>query len=95
MNKKEKKKTKKQTSSKISNSEPLDINGNPIGPKRKYLGKKFKIPIASPDCSLYKEHSTIILFGRKLRKKTKQTPRSKFEEFLSRAPISFDNEEEV
>ena len=95
MNKNEKNKTKKQTSSKINNSEPLDINGNPIDPKRKYLGKKFKIPFASPDCSLYKEHSTIILFGRKLGKKPKQTPRSKFEEFLSRAPISFDNEEEV
>ena len=95
MNKKEKKKTKKQTSSKINNSEPLDINGNPIDPKRKYLGKKFKIPFASPDCSLYKEYSTIILFGRKLEQKPKQTPRSKFEDFISRAPISFDNEEEV
>ena len=95
MNKKEKKKVKNQTSSKISNSEPLDINGNPIDPKRKYLGKKFKIPIASPDCSLYKEHSTIILFGRKLEQKPKQTPRSKFEEFISRAPISFDNEQVV
>ena len=95
MNKKEKKKTKKQTSSKISNSEPLDINGNPIDPKRKYLGKKFKIPIASPDCSLYKEFSTIILFGRKLEQKPKKTRRKKFEDFLSRAPISFDNEEGV
>ena len=95
VNKKEKKRAKNQTSSKISNSEPLDINGNPIDPKRKYLGKKIKIPIASPDCSLYKEHSTIILFGRKLEQMPKQTPRSKFEEFLSRAPISFDNEEEV
>tara|TARA_S200000501_G_C20289550_1_gene510851 strand:- start:205 stop:492 length:288 start_codon:yes stop_codon:yes gene_type:complete len=95
VNKKEKKKIKKQPSSKTSNSEPLDINGNPIDPKRKYLGKKFKIPIASPDCSLYKEHSTIILFGRKWEQKPKQTPSSKFEEFLSRAPISFDNEEEV
>jgi len=89
------KKAKKQTSIKISNGEPLDINGNPIDPKRKYLGKKIKIPIASPDCSLYKEHSTIILFGRKLEQMPKQTPRSKYEEFLSRAPISFDNEEEV
>ncbi|MDA9946936.1 hypothetical protein OAV77_00905 [Candidatus Marinimicrobia bacterium] len=95
MNKKEQKKTKKQTSSKISNSEPLDINGNPIAPKRKYLGKKIKIPIAGPDCSLYKEQSTIILFGSKRQQKPKQTPKSKFEEFLSRAPISFDKEEEV
>ena len=89
------KKEKKRATSKISNSEPLDINGNPINPKRKYLGKKFKIPIASPDCSLYKEFSTIILFGRKLEQKPKKTRRKKFEDFLSRAPISFDNEEGV
>ena len=95
MNKKEKKRAKNQTSSKISNSEPLDINGNPIDPKRKYLGKKFKIPIASPDCLLYKEHSTIILFGRKLEQMPKQKLRSKFEEFLRKAPISFKNGEEV
>ena len=95
MNKKEQKKTAKQTTSKVSSNEPLDINGNPIYPKRKYLGKKIKIPIAGPDCSLYKNNSTIILFGRKLSQEPKQTAKSKFEEFLSRAPISFDNEEEV
>ena len=95
MNKKEQKKTKKQTSIKISNREPLDINGSLIDPKRKYLGKKIKIPIAGPDCSLYKNNATIILFGRKLSQEPKQTPKSKFEEFLSRAPISFNNEEEV
>ena len=95
MNSKEQKKPKKQTSGKINNRQSLDINGNPIDPKVKYLGKKIKIPIASPDCSLYKNHSTIILFGRKLEQKSKQTRRSKFEEFLSRAPISFDNQEEV
>ena len=95
MNKKEHKKTVKQTTSKVSSNEPLDINGNPIDPNRKYLGKKIKIPIAGPDCSLYKNNSTIILFGRKLSQEPKQTPKNKFEEFLSRAPISFDNDEEV
>ena len=72
-----------------------NINGNPIYTKSKYLGKKIKIPIAGPDCSLYKNNSTIILFGRKLSQEPKQTAKSKFEEFLSRAPISFDNEDEV
>ena len=95
MNKKEQKKTKKQTSIKISNSEPMDINGNPIDPKRKYLGKKTKVPFLSADSEFYKNNATIILFGRKREQKPKQTPSSKFEEFLSRAPISFDNEEEV
>jgi hypothetical protein len=95
MNKKEQKKTVKQTTSKVSSSESLDINGNSIDPKTKYLGKKIKIPIAGPDCSLYKKDSTIILFGREQSQEPKQTPKSKFEEFLSRAPISFDNEEEV
>ena len=95
MNKKEQKKTKKQTSSKISNSEPLDINGNPIDPKRKYLGKKTKVPFLSADSDFYKNNSTIILFGGRGKQEHKQTPKSKFEEFLSRAPISFNDEEEV
>ena len=95
MNKKEQKKTKNQTSIKISNSEPMDINGNPIDPKRKYLGKKTKVPFLSADSEFYKNNATIILFGRKLSQEPKQTAKSKFEEFLSRAPISFDDEEKV
>ena len=95
MNKKEQKKTKKQTSSKISNSEPLDINGNPIDPKRKYLGKKIKVPFLSADSDFYKNNSTIILFGGKRHLNSEETPKSNFEEFLSRAPILFNDEEEV
>ena len=53
-----------------------------------------KIRFASPGSSIYKNNSTIILFGRS-RNKPEEKPKSKFEEFLSRAPISFDNEEEV
>ena len=54
------------------------------------LGKKIRF--ASPDSSIYKNNSTIILFGPK-RKKSEVKSKSKFEEFLSRAPISFENEE--
>ena len=53
-----------------------------------------KIRFASPDSSIYKNDSTIILFGGR-HNKSEEKPKSKFEEFLSRAPISFDNEEEV
>ena len=94
MKKKEQKKTVKQTTSKVSSKEPLDINGNPIDPKRKYLGKKTKVPFLSADSDFYKNNSTIILFGRR-NNKTEEKPKSKFEDFLSRAPISFENEEEV
>ena len=51
-----------------------------------------KIRFASPDSSVYKNNSTIILFGSRW-KKSEVSPKSKFEEFLSRAPISFENEE--
>ena len=95
MKKKEQKKTVKQTTSKFSNNEPLDINGNPIDPKKKYLGKKTKVPFLSADSDFYKNNSTIILFGGRGKQEHKQTPKSKFEEFLSRAPISFNDEEEV
>ena len=81
--------------SKVSSKETLDINGNPIDPKKKYLGKKKKVPFLSADSECYKNNATIILFGRKLSQEPKQTAKSKLEEFLSRAPISFDNEEEV
>ena len=95
MNKKEQKKTKNQISNKIGNIEQLDINGNPIDPKKKYLGKKIKVPFLSADSSFYKNHSTIILFGGKRPLKQEQSPKSKFEEFLGRAPISFDKEEDI
>ena len=54
-------------------------------------GKKIKF--ASPNSSVYKNNSTIILFGSRW-KKSEVNPKSKFEEFLSRAPISFENEKE-
>ena len=95
MKKKVQKKTVKQTSSKVSSKETLDINGNTIDPKKKYLGKKTKVPFLPADSEFYKNNATIILFGRKLNQEPKQTPKSKFEEFLSRAPISFNDEEEV
>ena len=53
-----------------------------------------KIRFLSPDSSIYKNDSTIILFGRR-HSQHNNDPKSKFEEFISRAPISFDNEEEV
>ena len=52
-----------------------------------------KIRFLSPDSSIYKNDSTIILFGRRL-SQPNNDPKSKFEEFISRAPISFDNGEE-
>ena len=52
-----------------------------------------KIRFLSPDSSVYKNNSTIILIGRR-RIESENKPKSKFEEFLSRAPISFDNGEE-
>ena len=51
-----------------------------------------KIRFLSPDSSIYKNDSTIILFGRRL-SQANNDPKSKFEEFISRAPISFDNGE--
>ena len=95
MKKREQKKTVKQTTSKVSSKEPLDINGKPIDPKRKYLGKKTKVPFLSADSDFYKNNSTIILFGGRGKQEHKQTPKSKFEEFLNRDPISFYDEEEV
>ena len=81
-------KDKKQSSNKNKDKEELDINGNPIDPKRKYIGNKVKIPMASPNSSIYKTSSTIILRGKTITEKQKKE--AKFLEFLSRAPISFD-----
>ena len=52
-----------------------------------------RIKFVSPNSSIYKNDSTIILFGRR-HSQHNNDPKSKFEEFISRAPISFDNEEE-
>ena len=70
---------KKENKSKKKNNQ-IKVNGK-------------KIRFASPDSSIYKNNSTIILFGRRSNK-PEEKPNSKFEEFLSRAPIWFDNEEE-
>ena len=85
-------KKKKQLPYKNNDGEELDINGNQIDPKRKYIGNKVKIPMASPNSSIYKTSSTIILRGKPITEKQKKE--AKFLEFLSRAPISFNNKEE-
>ncbi len=82
-------KDKKQLSNMNKDKEELDINGNTIDPKRKYIGNKVKIPMASPNSSIYKTSSTIILRGKPITEKQKKE--AKFLEFLSRAPISFDD----
>ena len=68
--------------------EELDCNGNPIDPNREYIGNKVKVPMASPNSSIYKTSTTIILRGKPNTEKQKK--QGKFLEFLSRAPISFD-----
>ena len=70
---------KKENKSKKRNNQ-IEVNGK-------------KIRFVSPDSSIYKNNSTIILFGRRSNK-PEEKPKSKFEEFLSRAPISFNNGEE-
>ena len=89
------KKTINPISDKGKSNEPLDCNGNPIDPNKEYIGDKFKVPMLSPDSSFYKNNSTIILFGRPQKTKVQEKPKTKFEEFLNRAPISFGNEDEM
>ena len=79
-------KEKKQSPNKKNDKEELDINGNPIDPKKKYIGNKVKIPMASPNHPVYKEGATIILRGNPIT--TQDKKEAKFLEFLSRAPIS-------
>ena len=79
-------KEKKQLPNKNNDKEELHINGNPIDPKKKYIGNKVKIPMASPNHPVYKEGATIILRGKPITEKQKKE--AKFLEFLSRAPIS-------
>ena len=69
----------------------LDCNGDPIDPNREYIGDKIKVPMASPNSSIYKTPATIIMRGKL--KNDKQQKESKFLDFLSRAPISFDNDD--
>ena len=81
-------KKKKQLPYKNNDGEELDFFGNPIDPKREYIGNKVKVPMASPNSSIYKTSATIILRGKPITEKQKKE--AKFLEFLSRAPISFD-----
>ena len=83
-------KEKEQFSSNNKDKEELDSNGNPIDPKREYIGNKVKVPMASPNSSIYKSSATIILRGKP--KDDKQEKESKLLEFLSRAPISFNDD---
>ena len=73
------------------NKETLDINGNPIDTNRKYIGNKVKIPMASPNHPVYKTGATIILRGKPIA--TQHKKEAKFLDFLSRAPISFEDDE--
>ena len=84
-------KDKKQLPYKNDDEEELDWNGDPIDPKREYIGNKVKIPMASPNSSIYKTSSTIIIGVREV--KTEDKKKAKFLDFLSRAPISFNDNE--
>ena len=84
-------KEKKQFPNRNKDKEELDINGNPIDPKKKYIGNKVKVPMASPNHLVYKTGATIILRGKPVT--TQDKKEEKFLEFLSRAPISFDKDD--
>ena len=84
-------KDKKQLPYKNDDEEELDWNGDPIDPKRKYIGNKVKIPMTSPNSSIYKTSSTIIIGGREV--KTEDKKKAKLIDFLSRAPISFNDDD--
>ena len=85
-------KKKKQLPYKNNDGEELDWNGDPIDQEREYIGNKVKIPMASPNSSIYKTSSTIIIGGREV--KTEDKKKAKFLDFLSRAPISFNDDED-
>ena len=59
---------------------------------KKDILKKLNIKQASSDSSVYKNSATIILRGKPITAQNKKE--SIFLEFLSRAPISFDDREE-
>ena len=81
---------KKQNSNDIKGEE-LDVNGNPIDPNREYIGNKIKVPMASPNSSIYRTSATIVLKGKPITSDEKK--KANFLEFLSRAPISIDDED--
>ena len=81
---------KKEVYQKDIKGEELDVNGNPIDPNKEYIGNKVKVPMASPNSSIYKTPTTIILKGKLITSDKKK--KAKLLEFLSRAPISFDSE---
>ena len=83
-------KEKKQSLNNNNDKVELDINGNPIDPNRKYIVNKVKVPMASPNHPIYKTSATIILRGKPITEKQKKV--AKFFKFLSRAPISFNDE---
>jgi len=83
-------KEKNKLPNKKNNKVPLDCNGKPINPNREYIGDKIKVPMASQNASIYKTSSIVILRGRPKTKKQKKE--AKFLEFLSKAPISFDDD---
>tara|TARA_B100000519_G_C14141536_1_gene390076 strand:+ start:64 stop:330 length:267 start_codon:yes stop_codon:yes gene_type:complete len=85
-------KEKKQSPNKSKDRGELDVNGNPIDPKKKYIGNKVKIPMASPNHPVYKTSATIIIGGRPVA--TEHKKKAEFLEFLNRAPISFGDSEE-
>ena len=59
--------------------------------EKKSVRKKLNIRQLSPDASIYKNSATIILRGKPI--KRKDDKETKFLEFLSRAPISFDKDD--
>ena len=65
-------KEKKQSPNKNNDKEELDINGNPIDPKREYIGNKVKIPMAPPNHPVYQNSATIILRGKPITEKQKK-----------------------
>ena len=67
---------KKKSLKKDTNRKHLELNGK-------------RIRFLSPDSSIYDTSSTIILRGKPITEKQKKE--TKFLEFLSRAPISFDD----
>ena len=85
-------KKKKQLPYMHNDGEELDWNGDPIDPKREYIGNKVKIPMASPNSSIYKTSSTIIIGGREV--KTEDKKKAKLLDFLSRAPFSFNDDKD-
>ena len=82
---------KKEVSQKDIKNEELDVNGNPIDPNREYIGNRVKVPMASPNSSIYKTPAITVIKGKS--KSSQEKKKAKLLEFLSRAPISFDEEQ--